>query len=230
MLVAALSRSAAFVEWFDALPRVLVLGSAHLALLDLVKGVNAALLIRRFHPSSSRLDALFGTALVRVAGGSLQASMLATPWPWLHSPITVPSIAAAWATAELLQPFLRRGDVGLVLSVWGAIAAAHTMTTSAIDVVQTTAVALPVAPIAVAVAATCGGRLVGDALGLTAAAPHTVVWLPVLRVVAVAMAYLLLVHAQVPGPRVIVAAAMLAFVVLDAMPRKSNTNKKVKQN
>ena len=104
VLVAALSRSAAFVEWFDALPRVLVLGSAHLALLDLVKGVNAALLIRRFHPSSSRLDALFGTALVRVAGGSLQASMLATPWPWLHSPITVPSIAAAWATAELLQP------------------------------------------------------------------------------------------------------------------------------
>lgn len=236
--VASLSQWAAFVGWFDALPHVLVV-SPHLALLDLVKGVNVALLLRRVQPHCARLSALFATALVRVAGGSLQASMLATVWPWLHSPVAVPSIVVAWASAELLQPLLRRSDVGLVLSVWGAIAAAHTLSTSAIDVVLLASDprlrALPIAPIAVAVAATCGGRLVGDALGLTAAAPGTVVWLPVLRVIAVSMLYLLLVRAEVPGARVVAAAAMLAFLVLDVTPapapaKKPETTKKAKQN
>lgn len=215
---------------FDSLPGVTF--GAHLALLDLVKGVTVALNVLRSMPTppqswTQRFHTLPAVVVIRVAGGSLQAVMLAQSWAWLHSPITLPSIVLSWALVfcapSLVRTLLMRSnDVGLALTWANCLAAAHTITTSAIDVVaSSSSPALRqslIAPIVIALVAACSGRVVGDALAWTAKPGAPVAWTPLLRTVAVAALYVALVRYGVlaaDSRRAVVAAALVSFSLGD---------------
>jgi hypothetical protein len=209
---------------FDSLP-TLTLGSPHVALLDLVKGLTVSLSVLRARQqpdsSQSALSALPAVWLIRVAGGSLQATMLAQSWSWLHSPVTVPSIVVSWAVVFLAPSFVPAllSQAALLLELANCAAAAHTITTSAIDVVLNSSTSVPLrqsllAPVVIALVAACTGRVVGDALGLTAKPNSSVAWTPVLRVLAVSVMYLLLVQFDVLTPatrRALVAVVLIVF-------------------
>jgi len=183
------SQTAALVHAFDELKSAKVLSSAFLlnvAWLDLVKGVNACAQYRRVSPQTGRLEALVACVFLRTVGNTLQSIALGTALSWTYSTSAVPTVLVAWLAIcctplDSVLAFLSRPNVRIVLDLLQCLATAHTITSSAMDVVFVA----PgfeksiVAPVLIACAASLGARILGDYFNISEPpGSSSIAWVP----------------------------------------------------